>query len=288
MKLEKVLIVAQSNRQPVAEALRTLCQELIQRNIEFFVVEPSWYKLKTDEVITDFDIHYKHENYQVIFVIGGDGSFLYAARTFGLFGIPMIGINAGKLGFLMSVTPQECGQVLDDIISEKLPLSERFCLDVCIVRKGKNHRFSPFLNDAVVARGSLSRMIPIEVWIENELFSSYSADGLIISTPTGSTAYNLSAGGPILSPTLPAIVITPICAHTLAVRPFVTDASHYIMVCIHGDPQESALTIDGQESFHLEEGDEIHIRQSEKRLRIYEPHQHQFYQLLRKKLRWQV
>jgi NAD+ kinase len=288
MKLKKILIVAQSSRPQVAEALTTLTHELSRREIEFCVVEPAWYKLKNAEVISDFDIHYRHEDYQAIFVIGGDGTFLYAARTFGIFGIPLVGINAGKLGFLMSVSPQECGSLIDGIENESIPLCERFLLDVCITRDNRTHRLAPFLNDAVIARGTLSRMNPIEVFIENELFSHYSADGLIISTPTGSTAYNLSAGGPILSPTLPAIVITPICAHTLAVRPFVTDAHHHIKVRINGDPQESALTIDGQENFHLQEGDEIHVQLSEKKLTVYEPHKHQFYQLLRKKLRWQV
>jgi len=288
MKLSKILIVAQSNRPQVAEALETLSRQLKRRQIASCLVEPTWYKLPTSEVLSDFDIHYRHEDYQAIFVIGGDGTFLYAARTFGAFGIPMVGINAGKLGFLMSVSPTECGEVMDAIENETIPLVQRFFLDVCVMREKRTHRLAPFLNDAVIARGTLSRMIPIQVWIENELFSHYSADGLIISTPTGSTAYNLSAGGPILSPTLPALVITPICAHTLAVRPFVTDAHHHIMVRIDGDPQQSALTIDGQENFHLQEGDEIHIQQSEKKLLVYEPHHHQFYQLLRKKLRWQV
>lgn len=286
MKLQKILIVAQSNRPQVSEALITLTNELSKRKIAFFLVEPAWYKLKNAEVISDFDIHYRHEDYQAIFVIGGDGTFLYAARTFGIFGIPLVGINAGKLGFLMSVSPTECNALIDSIENQTIPISERFLLDVCIMRNNRTHRLAPFLNDAVIARGSLSRMIPIEVFIENQLFSHYSADGLIISTPTGSTAYNLSAGGPILSPTLSAIVITPICAHTLAVRPFVTDAHHYIKVRINGDPQESALTIDGQENFHLQENDEIHIHLSEKKLMVYEPHHHQFYQLLRKKLRW--
>ncbi|URA10299.1 NAD(+)/NADH kinase [Thermospira aquatica] len=209
-------------------------------------------------------------------------------RTFGIFGIPLIGINAGKLGFLMSISAGECGKVIEDIEEGRLSVYERFLLDVSVMRSGKPHRFSPFMNDAVIARGTLSRMIPIEVWIEDELFSHYWADGLIVSTPTGSTAYNLSAGGPILSPTLPAMVITPICAHTLAVRPFVTDVHHRIRVRIDGDPQESALTIDGQENFRLQEGDEIFISLSETKIKLYEPHHKQFYQLLRKKLRWQV
>jgi len=288
MELRKVLIVAQSSRPQVAEALHILEQELGKRGIQWFTMEPSWYKLESKDVITDFDAHYRHEDYQAIFAIGGDGTFLYTARTFAGFGIPMVGINAGKLGFLMSVAPEESGALLDTIASDDAPLRKHFLLDVCVIRQGKTHRLAPFINDAVIARGTLSRMISIEVSIDNKLFSHYSADGLIISTPIGSTAYNLSAGGPILSPDLSALVITPICAHTLAVRPFVIDASHTIVVKIKGEPKECALTIDGQENFMLEIDDEIHIHRSEKKLFVYEPHQHQFYQLLRKKLRWQV
>ena len=218
-------------------------------------------------------------------VFGGDGTFLYGARLVGASGVPILGVNLGSLGFLTEVKLEEMYQVFSVVLSGEYQLEERMLLDIEVLRNGRLLSRCLALNDAVINKGALARMIEFEAIVNSQLVTVARADGLIISTPTGSTAYSLSAGGPILYPTLGAIIITPICPHTLTNRPVVVPDEAVVEVHLrHG--QEVRLTVDGQIGTPLETWDCLRIRKAAATLRLIQPKGGIFFALLREKLKW--
>ncbi|MBP2642260.1 MAG: ppnK [Firmicutes bacterium] len=203
----------------------------------------------------------KH-NIDLAVTLGGDGTFLQTAREVAKAGIPVCGINLGKLGFLAEIEPASLEQSLDRLISGEYTVQERLMLDAFICRDGQELFLSSALNDAVVTRGGYSRMIRLKLYLKGELTANYPADGLIIATSTGSTGYSLSAGGPIVSPNLNIILITPICPHALHARPMVVAEQEDVRLVIDADHDDIVLTIDGQHAFKLLATDEIVIRRS--------------------------
>jgi NAD+ kinase len=221
----------------------------------------------------------------IITVFGGDGTLLYTARLVGPSGIPILGINLGSLGFLTEVKLNEMHEAFEILVSGKYQLEERVLLNVEVIRNGQVSAHYLALNDAVINKGALARIIDLEVSVNSQPVLFTRADGLIISTPTGSTAYSLSAGGPILYPTLEAFIIAPICPHTLTNRPVVLPDKDQAIVCLRRG-MDVMLTVDGQVGMPLQPQDCLRVRRAESTLKLVLPFGNTFFKLLREKLRW--
>lgn len=227
----------------------------------------------------------------LVIALGGDGTLLTAARGVGDRLTPILGINVGSLGFLTEVVVDEFHQALDEIVKGKYQWEDRMNVQAEVIRDGKSVGKFTALNDIVINKGALSRVMELTMWADDHYLAVYTSDGLIVSTPTGSTAYSLSAGGPIVNPLMEAIIATPICPHTLAVRPMILAPDQVFTVelwgghSIHGEP-EIKLTVDGQIGFGLESNDRIEFRKSERKTRLVLSGNRSFYEVLRQKLKW--
>jgi NAD+ kinase len=222
----------------------------------------------------------------LILVLGGDGTLLAAAREAAPLGIPVLPINLGSLGFLTSFTLEELYPALEETIAGHLEASERVMLAASLVRDGKVLDSRRVLNEAVITKGALARMIELELYIDGDFVCRYRADGLIVATPTGSTAYSLSAGGPIIHPAVESIILTPICPHTLTDRPLVVPDARNIEMRLRGTAESVYLTLDGQRGLLMESEDRVRIARAAERLKLIQPHRKSYYEILRSKLKW--
>ncbi len=248
------------------------------------------------------------KGYDFLLALGGDGTILKAARYAQPYNLPLLGINLGSLGFLASGEKRDLYPILQDIFQEKYTVEERTMLDIEVYPDGsrvgiyrgkksstgsdlefterKTVQFTA-LNDCVLRNPHSARVINLEVKVDNHLVSEYQGDGLILSTATGSTAYNLAAGGPLVSPELPVFILTPLCAHSLTLRPLIISQEAEIKIRVISNGQTILLSIDGQEEHHLKIGDQILIRKAENNARFLFPKDKEKYLLiLRKKFKW--
>jgi NAD+ kinase len=217
-------------------------------------------------------------------VLGGDGTLLSVARSLAE-GVPILGVNLGSLGFLTEIGRGEMYPALVRVLDGDYAIEERPMLDVELRRNGSEAVYRVF-NDAVVTKGALARIIEMSLFVDGNLVARFRADGLIISTPTGSTAYNLSSGGPIVHPLLPVVLLTPICPHALTLRPVVVPSSATVEVRLETAGEEVFLTLDGQEGASLAYGDTVAARRSRRSARLVKVSDRTFYDSLRGKLRW--
>jgi len=220
----------------------------------------------------------------LIVVIGGDGTLLSVARATGTRSVPILGVNLGRLGFLTEINFDELFPSLDKVLAGELHVVSRMRLDVCAMRGDEELAGFQALNDAVITNVALSRMIDLEAYADGAKVTTYHADGLIVSTPTGSTAYSLSAGGPLLVPGLEAILLTPICPHSLTQRPLVLPQTAEIDVRVLGE--DVALTVDGQAGVDLHDGDRVRVRRSDHPVGIVASPFRNRFEILHEKLRW--
>ena len=223
---------------------------------------------------------------QLLLVLGGDGTLLAAARVAALHGIPILPINMGSLGFLTSFTVEELYPALEVTLAGRYSVSERVMLKVSLERDGQVIDTQRVLNEATVNKGTLARMIDVELRIDSDFVCRYRADGLIVATPTGSTGYSMSAGGPIVHPTVESFVITPICPHTLSDRPVVVRDSCSIEIKLLGNSESVFLTLDGQKGLVLQATDRVKIVRAEKLLCLIQPEKKSYFEILRNKLKW--
>ena len=223
----------------------------------------------------------------LVIVIGGDGSMLGAARAMVSYQIPMLGINRGRLGFLTDIMPNEIEQKVSEVLDGDYMTESRFLIDMTIVREGETIIEGDALNDVVLHPGRYIRMIEFELYIDGQFVYSQSSDGLIVSTPTGSTAYALSGGGPLMYPNMEAIVLVPLNPHTLSSRPIVVSSDSQIKLII-GEEMNTPLNItcDGQASELVRAGDEVYITRKPVRLELIHPTDHNYYETCRTKLGW--
>jgi NAD+ kinase len=221
----------------------------------------------------------------LLLVLGGDGTLLSMARLVGDLGVPILGVNLGGLGFLTALTLDELFPALEAYLRGGLVIEERMLLEARVFRQGERLGEYAALNDVVITKSAMSRIIRLEVAVDGDFATGYRADGLIVSTPTGSTAYCLSAGGPIVFPTMDAVVLTPICSHTLTNRPIVLPATQRIAITLLTD-QDVMLTLDGQVGFALKAQDTVEVRRATARTRLLRVHQKNFFSVLRTKLKW--
>ncbi|HUW51120.1 MAG TPA: NAD kinase [Sulfuricella sp.] len=218
-------------------------------------------------------------------VLGGDGTMLNIARSLHGYEVPLVGINQGRLGFLTDVSAETMLETMAEILAGDYLSEARFLLAVTIRRHGENVHEACAFNDAVVSKGATARLIELEVFVDGQFVYSQRSDGLIVSTPTGSTAYALSSGGPILHPTLEALVLVPICPHTLSDRPIAVNSESTIeILLLHAD--DARVHFDGQRHFDLQENDWVIVRRSRQMVRLLHPFGHSYYDMLRQKLHW--
>jgi len=273
---------------PQQESIRAIVPGLLdwlkQRNIEALCdretaecIGPRCTALSREELAARADL---------LLVLGGDGTLLAVARAAGDREVPILPVNLGSLGFLTSVKLDELYGVLEEVLSGKHRTSERIQLLTEIQRSGATVATHRALNDAVLGKAPLARIIDMDLSINGQYVCSYRADGLIISTPTGSTAYSLSAGGPIVYPVVDAFVITPICPHSLTNRPLVVpDSMTLELGCSAGD-DAAYLTLDGQVGVELKPGDRVVIRKAPTRVKLVRPSRKTYFEILRSKLKW--
>jgi NAD+ kinase len=222
----------------------------------------------------------------LMIVLGGDGTLLSAARALGSHKVPLLAVNLGGLGFLTSVTLDELYPVLDQILAGKHRISERMMLDAEIIRGGKVAERQCALNDAVANKAAIARMLDFDVFVDGNSVGRYRADGLVVATPTGSTAYSLAAGGPIMDPDLDAFVITPICPHMLTNRPLVVPGTARIDLDFTAADEPVYITLDGQIGFQLKPKDRVSITKSKSRVALVRPPSKTYFEVLRNKLKW--
>lgn len=222
----------------------------------------------------------------LLVVLGGDGTFLSAVRRLDGQKVPVLGVNLGSLGFLTEITVEELFPMLELLADGEPTLERRMTLSGELVRDGRVLRAFHVFNDVVVSKGALARISEVEVSVDGRFLTNYRADGLIVSTPSGSTAYNLSAGGPIVSPWLSSILVAPICPHAMTHRPILLGGEAQVEMRICAKNGELYVTLDGQEGEELEEGDRICVRKGESDVLLVRSPDRDYFSLLRSKLMW--
>jgi len=296
--MKRIGIIAKKNKPEAIPIARNLVAWFQNRTMEVYIEEEmgnllfdSGSSLRAGVPLSDVSVHSVERSeipnhVEMIIVLGGDGTLLSVARLVTEHDVPILGVNLGGLGFLTEITLEELYRVLERIIQGDFVTDERVVLNAAVIRRGERMAEFTVLNDAVINKGALARIIDLETTINGEYLTTFKSDGLIISTPTGSTAYNLSAGGPIVYPSLHSVIITPICPHTLTNRPIMVPDDVEVRVILKAKQQEVILTLDGQQGFYLEFEDMVEVRKAESRiLLIKSPYRH-YFEVLREKLKW--
>jgi NAD+ kinase len=225
---------------------------------------------------------------EFIVVLGGDGTILSVARHYGRLGLPILGVNMGGLGFLTEISLEDLYPCLEEqVLPGKFEVDERMILSVSLIRGGGETVWREnVLNDAVINKGALARIAELTTWIDGEYLTTYRADGLVVSTPTGSTAYTMSAGGPIVYPTLGTIILLPICPHTLSNRPIILPETVTVAVTLEEKVQDLYLTLDGQVGRALEPQDRLEVRSGAYHVKLVKHPRRSHFEILRTKLGW--
>ena len=274
------------------DALQTLCrltEWLSQRDLKLVggpEIERERIEHETGCVIESIEEEALAKAVDLMLVLGGDGTMISTARMLGDIEVPVMGVNYGGLGYLAEFPLEELFSALEAILAGNYKVQERVMLTVELRRGEELITKNRVLNDVVVNKSALARIIEIEAYLNDQFLNRFRADGLIVSTPTGSTAYNLSAGGPIIFPSMNAIVITPICPFTLSNRPIVVPDDSTIEVRLMTKNEEVALTLDGQVGFPLQAGDRALIRKSKATFNLVQPANRNYFDVLRDKLKW--
>ncbi len=279
-------IIGKHGDPSVGGTLTALSHYLLDKGLEVLLDERSASALP-DNALESGSLAEIGQRCDLAIVVGGDGTLLNAARVLADHDVPLAGINLGHLGFLTDISPDSMRQHMDEILSGRYVMEKRSLLKAGIHRGDKQISHSEAFNDVVVHKWNVGRMIRLETYINDVFVSRLRADGLIIATPTGSTAYALSAGGPILHPQLQALVLVPICPHSMNNRPIVIEDNNVIDIVVCDNAHDNTqITCDGQIAFSLKAGDRIRISKKDRPVRLIHPAQHNHYELLRAKLHW--
>ncbi len=280
--MKRIGIISKPGKPEPPEVLRKLIPWITERGYAVFVDQ------ETASVL-GIEGHPRAELpglVDAVIVLGGDGTMLGAARLVAEEGLPILGVNLGGLGFITEVNLSELYPAVEKMLKGECSIEERVMLQAEIIRSGETVTTYTVLNDAVITKGALARIIDLETYVDHSYVTTFKSDGLIISTPTGSTAYNLSAGGPIVHPALDCMLLTPICPHTLTNRPIVLSGESLIEVTLKSESEDVFLTLDGQLGFSLVKGDVVAVRKSAHKTRLLMPCERDYFQVLREKLKW--
>lgn len=274
--MKRVAIISKKAQPDAWDAGRTLAAWFEARGLEAFHVmnEPDSQELPLPP---DADF---------IVVMGGDGTLLSVARRYARKGVPVLGVNVGGLGFLTEVSLSELYPTMEQVLAGQFEVEERMILHAAIFRQGQAIWGENVLNDAVINKGALARIIELTTWIDGEYLTTYRADGLIISTPTGSTAYTMSAGGPIVYPTLRHVILLPICPHTLSNRPIILPETVTVAATLDKKAEDVYLTLDGQVGQALQAGDRLEVKCAPHHLKLIKSPRRSHFEILRAKLGW--
>jgi NAD+ kinase len=279
-------IISKFSDLSIGDTISSLINFLLERNLQV-ILDESAAKTQPQTKLENVQFDELGQRCDLAIVVGGDGTILHSARALADHEIPLVGVNLGRLGFLADISSTDMTQKLGEILDGHYHEEQRFLLLSQLQRNGEIINEGYAFNDTVIHKWNSVRMIEFETFVNGQLVNSQRSDGLIVSTPTGSTAYALSGGGPILHPTMNAIVLVPICPHTLSNRPLVIDGDSMIELAIkQGNQPHVRMTLDGQEDFEIHDGDRVLIRKKEKKVRLIHPAEHDHYQILRAKLGW--
>jgi len=242
-----------------------------------------WFRERDINVVID----QVKKGLDLLIILGGDGTLLHVAGQASRYGIPVVGINLGDLGFLTEVSKDERYEALEAILNNKFAIEHRLLLKTRLISKGQASEWRMALNDVVISKGNIDRLIQLDSWANNKYITTYRADGLIFSTPTGATAYNLSAGGPIVHPALQSILITPICPFMLDSRPLLVAPDTILTAKLkNGRRQDVKVLVDGQSAWDIHQEDTIEIQASEYYLKLIASSKKDYFEILRNKLNW--
>lgn len=280
--MNRIGIICKAGISKPAEILKELLPWLRQKGCETFVDIETASTLNMD----GFPRSEIPSLSEIIIVLGGDGTMLSTCRLVADKGVPVLGINTGGLGFITEVQLDKLYEILEKVLSGECPIEERLMLTAQVRRLGELIAEYIVLNEVVINKAALARIIDLETYVNHNYVTTFKADGLIISTPTGSTAYSLSAGGPILYPTLDNIIITPICPHTLTNRAMVIPGDSIIEVILRSPTERVYLTMDGQVGFSVMQNDVIEVAKAPFKTRLLIPCDRDYFQILRTKLKW--
>ena len=284
MAIKKIGIVSKPKKAEIREIVPPLVEWLRERDIEVcFDKETGSILESTEKCLTRNELPGKVD---LLIVLGGDGTLLAAARSLYKREVPIFAVNLGDLGFLTVITKDELYPALEGVLSGNYRSERRVQIEGELIRADEILSTFRALNDVVLNKGAIARIQDFEVYADGEFISNYKSDGLIISTPTGSTAYSLAAGGPVVSPTVEAFIITPICAHTLTNRPLVLRDSATIEIVVKSQREAAYLTVDGQVGIATHSEDIIRVRKSCSYVELIQPPQRNYYEILRQKLKW--
>lgn len=284
--IKKIGVLAKTHHSLSAFAINKVIEFLKHNHYEYWIEEGSRNLCTSEDMqhlVPSGDLVKKID---LLIVLGGDGTFLWAARLVQNTSIPIFGVNLGRLGFLTEITVEEIKEALDLLKQDQLQVEERTVLKACLFRN--SHRIADHfcLNDVVVNKSAIARVIDLELYLQDEVITRYKADGLIISTPTGSTAYSLAAGGSIVHPLVNAFLITPICPHMLTQRSIIVPDNFQIKLKLLTAKEEVLLTLDGQIAYPLEQNDEIIIEKNKNPVLIIKSPFKSYFNILRSKLKW--
>ncbi|MGB5345382.1 MAG: NAD(+) kinase [Woeseia sp.] len=283
MKFKTIAVHGRNADPRVAEPMQVLVEHLQSKGLDVITDATDDSDL-TARVVSEGSLAQQAD---MIIAIGGDGTMLHAARIARRHDVPLLGVNRGRLGFLADITPDEMLQSVDQVLAGDFHLENRLLLIAERIRDGKVDGAAYALNDVVLQRRETGRMVDFETRIGGRLVNAHSGDGLIIATPTGSTAYALSCGGPIIEPALDAIVLVPICPHTLSDRPIVVPASVQVEVkIVQRADTKAEVTVDGHTIGELLPEDRLLVRDAQQRVRLIHPPGYDYYEILRSKLHW--
>jgi NAD+ kinase len=282
--IQRVALIAKPHVDKAAPMVRAVVRWLRRHGVEV-LLEARVSELVRSRAPT-FTLNRPPSHLDLMLVLGGDGTLLAGARSMGAHQVPILGVNLGSLGFLTAVALDELYPTLEEVLAGRFVVDERVMLDSELARRGTVVTRRAVLNDVVISKGAIARIIEIALEIDRVFVALIRADGIVASTPTGSTAYSLAAGGPILHPSLDAMILTPICPHTLSNRPVVIPDHARVELTLRGAAEEVFASFDGQAGERMEPGDVVRLSKSPHRVKLVRLADQNYFRVLRQKLRW--
>ena len=277
-------IIVNREKEGAVQYVRSMIQWLEEKENRVLVTNWLGKRIHRDDLVADRKQMGEISN--LVISLGGDGTLCRAARDFAPYEVPLLGINFGGLGFLTEIPISRYRQGLKKILAEDYRTEKRLMLEANLIRNKKKIETCLALNDVVISKRGIPRIINLKTFVGGEFITTYSADGLVISTPTGSTAYSLSTGGPVVHPNLGVVILSPICAHTLAVRPLIISETDEIDVIVEPSSGKTLLTLDGQVVYDLEEEDIVRVKKASSQATLIRLKEKFFFRMLQTKLGW--
>ncbi|MGM0471976.1 MAG: NAD(+)/NADH kinase [Bacillota bacterium] len=280
--MDRIGVVLNPTKEAAVEAVKKAIAWLREHQIDYLIDYESAESVGEENCSASYQAMANQVDALVVF--GGDGTLLNVARTFATAAVPILGVNLGGLGFLTDVELERLDQALAELVAGEFEIEERMMLEAEVIRDEEVVEQVIAVNEVVVTKGCFSRVIELSVHLDGEYLTTYPADGVIVSSPTGSTAYSLSAGGPIVNPQLDSLVVTPICPHTLHARSLVTTKEETVEIKVESNHDDVMLTADGQQSLNLLASDEIRVRKSQLVTKLIKLADSNFYKILQNRL----